>query len=138
MYFHDSSLSVWNRLVNSLAKYHLRYITQVHISKSNTLKNIISPKKSLNGDCILFFMKDEGARLNNGTESIDEIEKNIIRQTKFLVRQGAMSTPELYDNGLMEILIQNGWLSAMAEKYQSLVDIFEKHLYWDADLARWK
>lgn len=139
MYFHDCSLTVWNKIVSSLANHHLRYISQIHISKSNTLKNIISPKKSLNGDCILFFIKDEGTRINDGTESIDEIEKNIIIQTKALIRQhGAMSTPELYDNGLMEILIQNGWLSKLSQKYKSLVDIFEKHLSWDSDTARWK
>lgn len=138
MYFHDSNLKVWDKLVNSLAAHHLRYISQIHISKSNTLKNIISPKKSLNGDCILFFIKDEGAVLNSGAETIDEIEKNVIRQTKALVRQyGALSTPELYDNGLMEVLIQNGWLSSLSKKYKSLVEIFEKHLIWDADSAKW-
>ena len=138
MYFHDSNLKVWDKLVTSLAAHHLRYVSQIHISKSNTLKNIISPKKSLNGDCILFFIKDEGAILNQGTESIEEIEKNIIRQTKFLVRQyGALSTPELYDNGLMEVLIQNGWLSILCNKYKSLVEIFEKHLIWDYDISKW-
>lgn len=138
MYFHDSNLKVWDKLVTSLATHHLRYISQIHISKSNTLKNIISPKKSLNGDCIIFFIKDDGTRLNQGTESIEEIEKNIIRQAKFLVRQyGALSTPELYDNGLMEVLIQNGWLSILSNKYKSLVDIFEKHLVWDSNISKW-
>lgn len=139
MYFHDSNLKVWNKLISSMADHHLRYISQVHISKSNTLKNIISPKKSLNGDCILFFIKDDGAQLHQGTESIEEIEKNLIKQAKFLVRQyGSLSTPELYDNGLMEVLIQNGWLSPLSNKYKSLVDIFEKHLLWDADTSKWK
>ena len=51
---------------------------------------------------------------------------------------GPMSTPELYDNGLMEILIQNGWLSILSSKYPSLVDIFDKHLMWDSSTAKWK
>ncbi len=139
MYFHDSSLGVWNKLITSLSNYHLQYLGQAHIAKSNTLKNIISPKKSLNGDCILFFKKTQAPIYKqDGTESVEEIEKNIVRQSHFLVRQsGSLSTPELYDKGLMEILIQNGWLKTISQKYKSLVDIFEKHLKWDTDTAKW-
>lgn len=139
MYFHDSNLNVWDKIIGMLSKYHLNYMTQIHIPKSNTLKNIISPKKSLNGDCILFFKKNTNITFEqNGKEDLDEIESNIVRQSKFLVRQfGALSTPELYDNGLMEILIQNGWLTKISNKYKSLVDIFEKHLTWDSQLSKW-
>lgn len=139
MYFHDSSLEVWNKLITSLSSYKLKYLGQAHIAKSNTLKNIISPKKSLNGDCILFFIKsDTTAYTQSGTEDIETIETNIIKQAKFLVKQNiALSTPELYDKGLMEILIQNGWLNTLSKKYKSLVDIFEKHLKWDSDLSKW-
>ena len=69
---------------------------------------------------------------------MDEIEDNIVRQSKFLVKQaGALSTPELYDNGLMEILIQNGWLTKISKKHKSLVEIFEKHLKWDSKISKW-
>lgn len=139
MYFHDSSLAVWNKLISSLSNYKLQYLGQAHIAKSNTLKNIISPKKSLNGDCILFFKKIQApVYMQDGRESIEEIEKNIVRQARFLVRQnGALSTPELYDKGLMEILIQNDWLKTISKKYKSLVDLFEKHLKWDASSGKW-
>lgn len=139
MYFHDSNLDVWDKIIGLLSKYHINYLTQIHIPKSNTLKNIISPKKSLNGDCILFFEKNSNVVFaQEGAESIDEIEQNIVLQAKFLVRQSkALSTPELYDNGLIEILIQNGWLTKISQKYKSLVDIFEKHLKWDSKLSKW-
>jgi DNA modification methylase len=139
MYFHDSNLDVWEKLIKSLSSHNLRYISQAHIAKSNTLKNIISPKKSLNGDCILFFQKDSGTVYNlAGNEPLDEVERNIVRQAKQLVRQyKTLSTPELYDKGLMEVLIQNGWLSTIARKYKTLVDIFEKHLRWDSKISKW-
>ena len=50
---------------------------------------------------------------------------------------GPQSTPELYDNGLMGLLIQNGWLAGLSQKYSSLVDIFEKHLTWDSQTGKW-
>jgi len=34
-------------------------------------------------------------------------------------------------------LIQNGWLSTLAKRYKTLVDIFEKHLRWDSKAAKW-
>lgn len=139
LYFHDSSLEVWDKLINILSKNHFKYLSQVHIRKSNTLKNIISPKKSLNGDCILFFQKDNNIASNPiGSEDILEIEQNIIKQAKYLVkRANFLSTPELYDLGLMEILIHNGWLNPLSKKYKSLVDIFEKHLIWDSIKSKW-
>ncbi|MCL2386938.1 MAG: site-specific DNA-methyltransferase [Defluviitaleaceae bacterium] len=139
LYFHDSNLEVWNKLISSLTKHHLRYISQAHIPKSNTIKNIISPKKSLNGDCILFFVKDSGVVYNDtAAETLNEIVLNIVQQAKHLLKQHkTLSTPELYDNGIMEVLIQNGWLPALAKKYKTLVDIFEKHLKWDSTISKW-
>lgn len=138
LYFHDSNLTVWNKLITILGKNSFRFITQIHLGKTVTLKNIISPKKSLNGDSILLFFKDNNPIKHAAEEEMDEIEHNIIRQMKFMVKSsGALSTPELYDNGLMEILIQNGWLSKLSEKYSSLVEIFEKHLTWDSSISKW-
>lgn len=139
LYFHDCSLNVWSTLISILEKNLFRFITQIHIDKTVTLKNIISPKKSLNGDSILIFSKSISPIKHNATEDVSEIEHNIIRQAKYMVKvSGQLSTPELYDNGLMEILIQNGWLEKISTKYSSLVDIFEKHLTWDSTTAKWK
>lgn len=138
LYFHDCNLSVWSKLISILEKNCFRFITQIHIEKTVTLKNIISPKKSLNGDSILIFSRNDAPIIHNANEDVSEIEHNIIRQAKFMVKSnGSLSTPELYDNGLMEILIQNGWLHSLSEKYSSLVDIFEKHLTWDSTTSKW-
>lgn len=140
MYFHDSSLEVWNRLISSLSGHRLTYLGQAHIAKSNTLKNIISPKKSLNGDCVLFFRKTgSDIPLPQGNEPLEQIERRIISRARALLRkQGALSTPELYDKGLMELLIRKGWLAPVSKRYKSLVEIFEKYFKWDAALAKWK
>lgn len=139
MYFHDSNLDVWSRLIGSLSRHNLQYLGQAHIKKSNTLKNIISPKKSLNGDCILFFVKTQTvAYRQQGAESVEEIEEHVLIQAKHLLEQNqSLSTPELYDKGLMEVLIQNGWLEALSKKHKSLVDIFEKHLKWNSETSKW-
>lgn len=139
IYFHDSNLNVWDKLITILEKNCFRFVSQMHIHKTVTLKNIISPKKSLNGDSILIFIKDSSPIIHHATEDISEIEYNIIRQSKYMVKQcSCLSTPELYDNGLMEVLIQNGWLHELSNKYSSLVTIFEKHLKWNTMTSKWE
>lgn len=139
LYFHDCNLNVWSKLINILEKNCFRFVSQVHIEKTVTLKNIISPKKSLNGDSLLLFIKDSSPIVHHASEDLSEIEHNIIRQSKYMLKShSSMSTPELYDNGLMEVLIQNGWLYKLSEKYSSLVDIFEKHLSWNTSISKWE
>lgn len=139
MYFHDCSLSVWSRLIKIMAKNHLKYLTQIHINKPNTLKNIISPKKSLSGDAILIFIKDKFyCDKMNTNENFDEIEANIVQHIKLTIQQrGPQSTPELYDDGLIEYLIYNEWLDKISQKYKTLVDIFEKYLVWNSNTSKW-
>ncbi len=139
MYFHDCNLAVWNSLITIMEENGLKYLTQVHVDKTITLKNIISPKKSLNGDSLLVFQK-----INNyhhtkpGKETITEIEENLIREAKHMILvNGPQTTPELYDNGLMEIIIANNWLETLSAKYKTLVEIFEKYLLWDSQSSRW-
>lgn len=139
LYFHDSNLLVWDKLISLLEKNNFRFISQVHIDKTVTLKNIISPKKSLNGDSILFFINGSFPVIHDAKESLEEIEQNIIRQAKYMVKKnGALSTPELYDNGLMEVLIQNGWLHLFATKHLTLIELFEKHFHWNQSISKWE
>ena len=112
---------------------------QSHIKRNVTLKNIISPKKSLNGDSILFFMNTKVKnKYFSGKENIEEIELNVLNEAKYMLKTlGPLSTPELYDNGLMELLIVNGWLEKLSKKYKSLVELFEKSFYWNSYTSKW-
>lgn len=139
MYFHDSNLNVWNKLITITKSAGFEYISQIHVDKTITLKNILSPKKSLNGDSILFFIKIDNLN-STPTSNVwrEEIEIGIVDEAKKMLSLGPLSTPELYDNGLMEIIIQNGWLEPLSRKYKSLVEIFEKYFIWEGITARWK
>lgn len=138
LYFHDSSLLVWERLIRILESVNFKFVTQLHVDKTLTVKNILSPKKSLNGDSILIFIKEDHPIIHNSSEKEDEIEENIVNQARYMIQKSkGLSTPELYDNGIMEILINNGWLSTISKKYSSLVDIFEKYFHWDTKRFIW-
>lgn len=140
MYFHDCNLNVWNKLIKIMADNHFKYLSQEHIKKTNTLKNIISPKKSLSGDAILFFVKEHfNYKAYYPSESMTEIEANVVQHVKKTIKiQGPKTTPELYDEGLMEYLIYNDWLDQLSKKYKTLVDIFEKYLIWNLETNKWE
>lgn len=138
MYFHDSNLSVWNNLINIMKKNGLYFLSQVHIYKKMTLKNILSPKKSLQGDSLLFFIKEEKNYKFNPNESLEEIIENIILhiQTEILQNDG-LTTTQLMDNGLMEYIIQNGWLDPLSKNYKTIIDIIQPYVEWDSQNGKW-
>ena len=49
-----------------------------------------------------------------------------------------LSSAELYDNGILELIIKNDYLSTLEKKYKDLLDIFEKFLIWDKNSMKWK
>lgn len=137
MYFHDSNLDVWDNIIDIMNRNNLKYMGQVHVSKNkNTLKNILSPKKSLNGDCIIFFKKD--LNINQNINEINNIEDEINNIAKSIIEiKGYASTPELYDDGTLEYIIFNGNLKKIARKYKDLTSIFEQRFNWDSSRGVW-
>lgn len=139
LFFHDSNLDVWVKLMQVLELNGFKFISQEHIKRTKTVKNILSPKKSLSGDAILFF-ENTRRKLPKPTTSIciEEIKNSVIMEAKKLLeKHGDLTTPELYDLGIMEMLIENGWLEKLSKKYKSLVEIFEENFIWKKDSAKW-
>ena len=139
LFFHDSNLDVWSNLITILENNGFRFISQEHIKKTKTVKNILSPKKSLSGDAILFFENTCVPIPEPQTSmSHDEIKHSVYNEAKKLLeKNGDLSTPELYDMGIMEMLIENGWLHKLSLKYKSLVDIFEEFFVWKRETGKW-
>lgn len=139
LFFHDSNLDVWSNLITILENNGFRFISQEHIKKTKTVKNILSPKKSLRGDAILFFENTCAPIPEPQTSmSFDEIKHSVYNEAKKLLeKNGDLSTPELYDMGIIEMLIENGWLQKLSLKYKSLVDIFEEFFVWKRETGKW-
>ena len=139
LFFHDSNLDIWVKLMRILESNGFKFISQEHIKKSKTVKNILSPKKSLSGDAVLFFENTRHELPKSKTSiSTEEIKYSVFMEAKKLLEKyGDLSTPELYDLGIMEMLIENGWLEQLSQKYKSLVEIFEEFFIWKKDSAKW-
>jgi len=107
-----------------------------HVTKNkNTLKNIVSPKKSMNGDAILFFQKVEC--VNNPPQNDEQLEAhldNIVQITREIIinNSGKATTAWIYDNGVLEYLINNNLLNTISKKYKDLTEILIDIFPWNS------
>ena len=129
LYFHDANLRIWNKLISMLEDNNLQFVGLTHVNKGkSTLKNIVSPKKSMNGDAILFFKKTTqpvSRGLSFSEEAVISIAKQIITDNG-----GKATTAQLYDNGVLDFIIKSRSLKHCAAKYSDLTEIFAKELLW--------
>lgn len=140
MYFHDSDLDTWDRLITIMQNNGFKYLFQEHINKSNTLKNIISPKKSLSGDALLVFKKTKVVKTKEHTRSVkDDVSITIINFVRnMLEKKGPLTTTEIYDKGLIEFMVKNDLLHEASLKYKSIVNLMETAFYWNSSTNRWE
>lgn len=138
LYFHDSSLTVWNDLIKIFDKNDLIFQTSIHILKNQkTLKKILDPKKTMNGETLLIFKKEKfkPVQLQLNSSYIDDI-KNICE--RLLKNKDSISTSELYDNGVLEYIIRNNLLPEISSKYKDLTEIFNDILKWNSEIGMWQ
>lgn len=138
LYFHDSSLTVWNDLIKIFDRNDLIFKTSIHISKSQkTLKKILDPKKTMNGETLLVFKKEKFklVQLQLNSSYIEDI-KSICE--KLLKGRDCISTSELYDNGVLEYIISNNLLPEISSNYKDLTEIFNDILKWNSDIGMWQ
>lgn len=138
LYFHDSSLTVWNDLIKIFDRNDLIFKTSIHISKSQkTLKKILDPKKTMNGETLLVFKKEKfkPVQLQLNSSYIEDI-KSICE--KLLKGRDCISTSELYDNGVLEYIISNNLLPEISSNYKDLTEIFNDILKWNSDIGMWQ
>ena len=104
------------------------------------MKKIIDPKKSLSGDCLLFFKKNSNVKKKEKSKkSIKEIEYEVNEIVKKLIRiKGVAKTAELYDDGVIEYLLKENSIEIFAEKYNTLVDYLNKNFKWCEESNLWK
>ena len=138
LYFHDSNLTVWNDLIKIFDKNNLIFQTLIHILKNQkTLKKILDPKKTMNGETLLIFKKEKfkPIQLQLNSSYINDIKK-ICEQ--LLKNKDSISTSELYDNGVLEYIIRNNLLPEISSKYKDLTEIFNDILKWNSEIGMWQ
>lgn len=132
LFFHDNNLKYWNKLIKLSKKNNLEFIDQVHIYKNNkTVKNISNPKKSLQGDSIVFLKKIKKYEHKLGEKNhvdIERTKKLIKKKCAAIIEEfNGATTAQLYDNGLLKLLIQEKSLDYFAKSNHTLINEIEEY-----------
>ena len=138
MYFHDSSLQFWNDLFEIMNTSGLHFITAVHIDKKQkTLKKILDPKKTMNGESLLFFKKEsiKNRKQNTYNDNYrEELKKSAIAIFK---KNKRVSTSEIFDNVLLSYLVHNNLLDSVSKQYKDFIDIIQEIFVWEESVGLW-
>lgn len=124
MFYHSFDLESWATIIALMEKYGLEYQGQAPIkAPRKSFKTVLSPKKTLDGNYVIVFRKrmtlipvfDGG--IDEAKEEVFKCARNIIASRENVTSQ------DLYDYGLLKDSIEKGYLSILAKKYKTFIDI---------------
>lgn len=128
LFYHSFDLKSWSNLFTLMRKYGFSYQGQIPIAAPRkSFKTVMSPKCTLDGNYVIVFRKNLAhSKLFQGTVDAAEILSRDC--AKLLISSRKESTTQsLYDCGLLHDAVEKGYLSLLASKYSSFVDILNKY-----------
>ncbi len=140
LYFHDSDLMVWSDLIDTFHEAGFAFENCMHIDKpQKTLKKILDPKKTMSGETLLFLRKAKQIRNNRNHELSDFENIKIIAESIINASPSKYATTsQLYDNGIMGYIINEGILHSLASTYKDLTEIFNQILSFQENSGVWR
>lgn len=138
MFYHTFDLKSWSNILSMMQMNGLRYIHQVPTpAPRKSFKTIMSPKSTLDGNYLLFFVKGDVPAerqvvqdVNEAVEMASECADRIIRSREHV------TTQDLYDQGMLEEAFEHGYLATLSNSYKTFADVIKdrfkyKDGYWE-------
>lgn len=124
MFYHSFDLKSWSEILSIMSKNHLMFVAQLPIkSPRKSFKTVMSPKKTLDGNYILIFKKQK-KDISFEEISLEDAELRSINVAKAIIKKrGKATLQELYDEGMLEDAIINGYISVLANKYKNFSNL---------------
>lgn len=138
MFYHTFDLKSWASILTMMQANKLRYVYQIPTAAPRkSFKTIMSPRSTLDGNYLLFFVKDSNSAVKSFTGDIaDAVEMANSCAERIIRSQGRVTTQDLYDQGMLKEAFEEGYLVALSEKYKSFVDVIKDRFrfnngYWE-------
>lgn len=126
MFYHTFDLKSWSHILSLMQKYNLEYCGQMPSSAPRkSFKTVMSPKATLDGNYIIVFRmnrKNHAPSVFNGTIEAAK-EEALSCAMKIILSKKNVTTQDLYDSGMLQDSFEKGYLSLLAEKYKTFVDV---------------
>ena len=133
MFYHTFDLKSWSNILNIMQANKLRYVYQIPTAAPRkSFKTIMSPRSTLDGNYLLFFVKDSNLVTNSFHGNIaDAVEMANSCAERIIRAQEHVTTQDLYDQGMLKEAFEEGYLVKLSEKYKSFVDVIKDRFRFD-------
>lgn len=138
MFYHTFDLKSWSSILTMMQSNGLRYVYQIPTAAPRkSFKTIMSPRSTLDGNYLLFFVKDSNAEKKEFSGDLsDAIEMAILCAERIIRSQEHVTTQDLYDQGLLKESFEEGYLFTLAKNYKSFADVLKGKFkyedgYWE-------
>lgn len=133
MFYHTFDLKSWSHILTMMQANHLRYVYQIPTATPRkSFKTIMSPKSTLDGNYLLFFIKDSRSRkktfegdLEDAKEMATLCAENIIRSRE------RVTTQDLYDQGMLKEAFEEGYLPVLSARFRTFADVLRDSCYYE-------
>lgn len=134
MFYHTFDLKSWSKILTMMQGNGLRYVYQIPTAAPRkSFKTIMSPRSTLDGNYLLFFVKDSNlgnkefkGNLSDAIEMASACAERIIRSREHV------TTQDLYDHGMLKESFEEGYLLILSERFKSFSDVLKgKYKYSD-------
>ena len=139
MFYHTFDLKSWSNILTMMQTNKLRYVYQIPTAAPRkSFKTIMSPRSTLDGNYLLFFVKDSNLVAKSFSGDItDAVEMACSCAERIIRSQEHVTTQDLYDQGMLKEAFEEGYLVTLSEKYKSFVDVIKDRFrfdngYWEA------
>lgn len=133
MFYHTFDLKSWSNILTIMQANKLRYVYQIPTAAPRkSFKTIMSPRSTLDGNYLLFFVKDSNLVTNSFHGNIaDAVEMANSCAERIIRAQEHVTTQDLYDQGMLKEAFEEGYLVKLSEKYKSFVDVIKDRFRFD-------
>ena len=138
MFYHTFDLKSWSDILEMMKTNGLRYVYQIPTaSPRKSFKTIMSPRSTLDGNYLLFFVKDHRAEKKPFSGNLsDAIEMASACADRIIRSRDHVTTQDLYDQGMLKEAFEEGYLLLLSENFKTFADVIKNHFryengYWE-------
>jgi hypothetical protein len=138
MFYHTFDLKSWSKILTMMQENGLRYVYQIPTAAPRkSFKTVMSPRSTLDGNYLLFFVKDGGLENKDFKGDLsDAIEMASACAERIIRSQEHVTTQDLYDQGMLKESFEEGYLLTLSQKFKSFADVLKGRYkysdgYWE-------
>lgn len=138
MFYHSFDLKSWTNILNMMKEEGLQYSYQIPTAvPRKSFKTVMSPRSTLDGNYLVFFVKDIHCSENTFDWTLEEAVDAACECAERIVKsQEHVTTQDLYDKGMLKDAFDKGYLDILSHDFKTFSDVIKSKIkyvngYWE-------